>query len=84
MSYQVFLLRRAQKSLAALPASVRRRIEGAVRDLGSVPRPRGSKKLTDRNGHRLRVGDHRIVYEVDDAAGEVTVLTIAHRRDSYR
>lgn len=48
------------------------------------PRPAGAVKLAGRDDFRIRVGDHRIVYAVDDAASLVIVARIAHRRDVYR
>lgn len=48
------------------------------------PRPSGCLKLTGRNGWRIRGGDYRIIYEIDDKQEMVTVLHIGHRRDVYR
>jgi len=48
------------------------------------PRPTGSVKLAGREDYRIRVGDYRIVYAVDDAADRVIIARIAHRRDVYR
>ena len=84
MSYRVFLLRRARKGLAAIPRPHQDRVRAAVRGLDLDPRPAGFVNLTDRSGGRVRVGVYRILYEIDEAAGEVTVLNIAHRRDAYR
>ncbi|MBI4267052.1 MAG: type II toxin-antitoxin system RelE/ParE family toxin [Chloroflexi bacterium] len=52
--------------------------------LADSPRPRNSRKLTGRDGWRIRAGAYRVVYEIDDAAHVVTVLHIGHRRDVYR
>jgi len=82
--YQVAILRRAQKSLAAIPSPDFERLRDAIVDLGRDPRPLTCKKLTGRSGWRLRVGDFRVVYEIDDPAHAVTVLDIGHRRDIYR
>ena len=84
MSYAVFILRRAQKELAELPFEVYERVKGDIQNLGKEPRPQGCKKLTGREGWRIRVGDYRIVYEIDDARSVVTVLDIGHRPDIYR
>lgn len=84
MSYTVFLLRRAQKELAQLPAEVYVRIRDAIRDLGQEARPRGCAKLTGREGWRIRVGDYRVIYEINDQQRVVTVLHVGHRRDVYR
>jgi mRNA interferase RelE/StbE len=84
MSYTVFILRRAQKELAQLPREVYVHIRDAIRDLEQEPRPHASAKLTGREGWRIRVGDYRVIYEIDDQQRVVTVLHIGHRRDVYR
>ena len=84
MSYAVLIRRRAQKELAGLPAEAYERAKEAMRDLGEEPRPTGSRKLTGREGWRIRVGDYRVIYEIDDAQRTVTVLHVGHRRDVYR
>ena len=84
MSYAVFILRRAQKELSELPSEVYEQTKETIRTLAEEPRPPGCKKLTGREGWRIRVGDYRIIYEIDDARNVVTVLDIGHRRDIYR
>jgi mRNA interferase RelE/StbE len=83
MSYDVLILRRAQKELANLPKTDYQRIHDAVEALAEEPRPVGCKKLVGREGWRIRVGDYRVIYEVDDTNQKVTVLHIGHRRDIY-
>jgi len=56
----------------------------AIDALAQDPRPRGSAKLAGRDDCRLRVGDYRIVYAVDDSERLVIVARIAHRREVYR
>jgi len=80
----LFLLRRAQKELAELPLREYERVKEAIYKLGRDPRPRGCRKLSGREGWRIRAGDYRIVYEIDDEQQTVTVLHIGHRRDVYR
>ncbi|NLG70168.1 MAG: type II toxin-antitoxin system RelE/ParE family toxin [Firmicutes bacterium] len=84
MRYSVFILRRAQKEMAALPLEVYPRVRDAIRDLADDPRPPGVRKLAGRDGWRLRVGDYRVIYDVDDESRRITVLHIGHRRDVYR
>lgn len=84
MTYQVFLRRRAQESLALLPRPDYERIKTAIFGLGANPRLPGAAKLRGREGWRIRVGDFRIIYEIDDALHCVTVLRIGHRREIYR
>lgn len=72
MSYTVQILRRAQKELAGLPPLVYPRVRDAIRDLANIPRPAGCKKLTGRSGWRIRVGNYRVIYEIDDNAQTIT------------
>jgi len=84
MRYGVFILRRAQKELADLPAESYERVRDAIRTLAQDPRPPGCLKLTGREGWRIRVGDYRVIYEIDDKQQRVTVLHVGHRQDVYR
>lgn len=84
MSYQVNILRRAQKSLSRLPSEPYNRIKSTILTLATEPRPNGSLKLTGREGWRIRIGDYRVIYEIDDLCQTVTILSIGHRRDIYR
>ena len=84
MSYQVAILRRAVKELAQLPGKDRLRIEADIESLAANPRPHGVKKLTGRDGFRIRSGDYRVVFEIDDRLHAVTVLHVGHRKDIYR
>jgi mRNA interferase RelE/StbE len=84
VSYSLFILRRAQKELADLPADSYARTRDAIRALAQNPRPLGCLKLTAREGWRVRIGEYRVIYEVDDKQRTVTVLHVGHRRDVYR
>jgi mRNA interferase RelE/StbE len=83
-SYRVALTTSAEKELHGLPAKLVARIMPRLEHLAAVSRPPGSKKL--KGGHnewRIRVGDYRIVYVINDAARTVDVTRIAHRREVY-
>jgi mRNA interferase RelE/StbE len=84
VTYSLFILRRAQKELAELPPEAFERIRESIRALSDSPRPPGCLKLTAREGWRIRVGDYRVIYEIDDEQRVVTVLHVGHRRDVYR
>ncbi len=84
MSYTVLILRRAQKELAALPEEEYERIKSAIAALEADPRPAGCKKLIGREGWRIRVGNYRVIYDIDNAAKNVLVLHVGRRRDVYR
>ncbi|HEX8138140.1 MAG TPA: type II toxin-antitoxin system RelE/ParE family toxin [Pyrinomonadaceae bacterium] len=83
MSYEVLILRRAQKELVDLPKADYERVRDAVTVLAENPRPSGCKKLVGREGWRIRSGNYRVIYEIDDSRQTVTVLHIGHRRDVY-
>lgn len=72
---------RALRSLDEVNAS---RIRGALALLTREPRPPGTRKLSGRDAYRVRVGDYRIVYTIDDPSRIVVVVLIGHRRDVYR
>lgn len=83
-SYRLSLTASAEKELQGLPAKTVARIAVRVERLASVPRPPGCKKLVGGDKEwRIRIGDYRVVYEIDDAAKTVDVTRIAHRRDVY-
>ena len=84
MIYTVLILPRAQKELAQVPTQSYERVRDAIRALAEDQRPHGCLKLTAREGWRVRVGDYRVVYEVDDQQRTVTVLHVGHRREVYR
>ncbi len=82
----VFLKSSAVKELESVPRDEdRRRIVERIRGLSVEPRPSGSVKLAGREDRlRVRQGDYRIVYAVDDEARKVEIVKIGHRRDVYR
>ncbi len=84
MSYDILIRRRAQKELAQLSRDDFERAKESIGNLSGNPRPPGCKKLTGRDGWRIRAGDYRVIYEIDDAGQTVTVLHVGHRRDIYK
>ena len=83
--YEVVLSPKAEKQLDELPTPLRRRITEAVEGLESKPRPHGVKKLTGaENLWRIRVGDYRIVYTIEDDRLIVLVVKVGHRREICR
>ncbi len=84
MIYKITILRRAQKELGTLPGEAYSRVRDAIGSLGEDPRPSGCLRLTGRDGWRIRIGNYRVVYEIDDSGQMVTVLHVGHRRDVYR
>ncbi len=84
MTYETFIERPAQRSLSKIPPTDQDRIIDAIRKLKSDPRPDGVQKLSGREAWRIRVGDYRIIYEINDEARSVLVVTLGHRREVYR
>jgi mRNA interferase RelE/StbE len=82
--YELRLHRAASRSFKRLHGGLRERITAAIDELASDPRPAGAEKLVGRDDYRIRVGDYRFVYAVDDHARFVTIARIAHRREVYR
>lgn len=83
--YGITFARSARKELDRLPADVAKRVLEKIEALRDHPRPIGVTKLKgQRNLWRLRVGDYRVVYAIDDAAKAVDVSIVRHRRDVYR
>ncbi len=78
--------RRVEKEIANLPGGVRERTIRAIRKLAENPRPRGARKLMGamRGAWRIRVGDYRVIYDVDDAQQLVVILAVSRRREVYR
>ncbi|MDL2335350.1 MAG: type II toxin-antitoxin system RelE/ParE family toxin [Chloroflexota bacterium] len=83
-NYRVDIARAAEKELDELPTKDRDRINVRISALASDPRPYGYEQLSGEKKYRLRQGDFRIVYGIDDAQSVVTVIKIGHRRDVYR
>jgi len=83
LAYEVFILPRAQKELANLPKQNYARVRDMISSLADNPRPTGCKKLTGREGWRIRSGDYRVIYEIDDSNKCVIVLDLGHRKDVY-
>ncbi len=83
--YAVTFARSARKELESLPPDVVERIWPRIENLAEVPRPAGCRKLSGRqNLWRLRVGDYRVVYSVDDRHQNVDIVAVRHRKDAYR
>jgi mRNA interferase RelE/StbE len=84
VSYTVEIKRSAEKEMDRLPDKIHNRISDKILALEINPRPIGIKKLQGENGYRLRVGDYRILYVVNDQLKRIFVYSVAHRREAYR
>ncbi|WP_086681653.1 type II toxin-antitoxin system RelE/ParE family toxin [Nostoc sp. T09] len=83
--YIVSFHRSAQKELEALPQEVISRVLPKIEELAVEPRPDGCKKLKGQEkSWRVRVGDYRVIYSVDDDSRNVEIINIRHRSQAYR
>lgn len=82
-AYRIELRPSAARNLRKLDPQVRGRVHGAIALLAHDPRPPGARALRGRPGFRIRVGDYRIVYTVQDDVLVVVVVRLGHRRDVY-
>ena len=83
-AYSVLVTRSAEKEIDHLPVAIRRLVVRRILALADDPRPHGSQKLTGEDKYRIRQGDYRVVYTIEDAVVTVTVVRVAHRSDVYR
>jgi mRNA interferase RelE/StbE len=85
VAYSVRLKPSAEKSLAKLPRDAQKRIAHAIIGLASHPFPPSCKKLTSEEAvYRIRMGDYRIIYQVDKKQLIILIVALGHRRDIYR
>ena len=83
--YAVFLKPAAERALKKIAQPTLRRIAKAIDHLGNDLRPSGATALQGESGLlRIRVGDYRIIYRIDDTVLTVLVVAIGHRRDVYQ
>ena len=84
MKYEVRIISAAEREMDKLPTPVHMRISRRILSLEDNPRPRGAKKLSGREEYRLRVGDYRVLYTIDDDGCMVTIFAVGHQREVYR
>jgi len=83
VNYRIKIRRSAQKSLARIPLQYQRPIIRAIEVLSREPRPKGCKKLVGRDAWRLRIGNYRVIYEIEDRDSIIVVVIIGHRKTVY-
>jgi mRNA interferase RelE/StbE len=85
VAYRLTHTAKALRDLQALPREIFTRVDARIMALAETPRPRGVERVQGTpGGLRVRVGDYRILYTVDDAQQVVTIGRVRHRRDVYR
>ncbi len=83
--YEVYLERSAENDLKRLPTSTLDRIVHQIKTLARNPRPSGCRKITgSKNDWRIRIGDYRVLYEIDEKARVLRIMRVRHRREAYR
>jgi len=84
VKWQVILKKSARKELEALPDHMMQKIYGELKELSDNPFPQQSKKLRGGAGYRLRVGDYRVLYDLDKDNFIINISAVRHRREAYR
>lgn len=83
-SYKIEIKRSAIKEIENLPSVVLKRVVAHIQELGDNPRPMGCKKLSGDEKYRIRVGDYRILYAIEDDILTVYIVKVAHRKEVYK
>jgi mRNA interferase RelE/StbE len=85
MAYELYIERHAEKDLKKLPESLFSGIIENIKNLTQNPHPPNSKKIKgSQNDWRLRIGDYRVLYEINSATKAIIIMRVKHRRDAYR
>jgi mRNA interferase RelE/StbE len=83
--YRLTFARSARRDVGALDVTIGRRVLAKIQSLAKDPRPPGCVKLTGTsNQWRIRIGDWRVIYTIDDATNHVDIAAVRHRSDAYR
>jgi len=84
-TYRIEFARAADRDFRGLPQDVQRRLRLKIDALAGTPRPHGVETLAgEKNLHRIRMGDYRIVYQIRDEVLVIVLVRIRHRRDMFR
>jgi mRNA interferase RelE/StbE len=82
--YEISIKKSAVKELEDIQKKELQKIIEKIQSLSSHPRPQGSQKLSQKEQYRIRQGDDRVVYSIDDDNFEVHIIKVGHRREIYR
>ena len=82
--YKIYFRSSVLKDLKKIPKNILRKILTKINQLGDNPRPHGCEKLTSQDRYRIRHGNYRIVYSIQDDVLTVWIVKVGHRKDSYR
>ena len=83
--FKIYLERSAEKSFNDLPQDIVKRIISHIKSLKDNPKPTGCRKIvgTERD-YRIRIGDYRVIYEIDEANKRINIMAVGHRKDIYQ
>jgi mRNA interferase RelE/StbE len=84
LPYRIEIAPAAERQIRKLETAVRRRVFQKIETLKSNPRPAGVEKLTGTDLYRVRVGDYRIIYDIEDDVTRVLVLKVGNRKEVYK
>ncbi|RLB96866.1 MAG: type II toxin-antitoxin system mRNA interferase toxin, RelE/StbE family [Deltaproteobacteria bacterium] len=84
VKYKIYIRPSAVKELKKIPKKVLQKIVSRIKGLSTNPRPFGCEKLSDEERYRIRQGNYRIVYSIEDAALIVIVVKVSHRSNVYK
>ena len=82
--YSIYFRDSVRKDLVSIPDNCLKRIMGRIGSLAENPRPVGCEKLSGQEKYRIRQGDYRIIYSIQDAQLTIWVVRVGHRREVYR
>jgi mRNA interferase RelE/StbE len=82
--YKLTIKSTAEKELSKIPKKILRQVVTKIQNLADEPRPMGAEKLSGEEKYRIRQGDYRIVYSIDDKLRVIDVVRVGHRREVYR
>jgi mRNA interferase RelE/StbE len=85
MAYEIFIEKKAEKDLRKLPKNYKNKIIQKILELKYNPKPKEARKITSSdNYYRIRVGDYRIIYEINYKENKIFIFRIRHRKEAYR
>lgn len=82
--FNILIKKSASKELKKLPSKDILKVISKIESIADEPRPKGVEKLTSQENYRVRVGNYRIIYSIEDDKLIVLIIKISHRKDVYR
>jgi mRNA interferase RelE/StbE len=82
--YEISISNVVKKQLDKIDFTSAKRITTKLLELEKTPRPTGCIKLKGENGYRMRIGNYRVLYEINDKSKEIIIYKVAHRKEAYR